>query len=153
MSWANFWKKQCLSAKPSGQGMFTSFPLSYFKHPASNLFRSPEAHRPMSGDQRAPASTPGPRKRGTRAQSTSIRWQAAMGLPWAEAKPRVSGSEEENRWGRMGTVRLSSPTAPRLQLRGAGSTVSLYFPRPLCDSQACSHPAFQNIGWVGWCFF
>lgn len=126
--------------------MFTSFPSSYFEHPASNLLRSPEVLRPMRGDRQVTAPTPGPGMGDTSSEHLH-QMAGSHGLcPEQRLKPGISGSEEENRRGRM---RLPSPTAPQwapAPLPACASHV------PSGNSHAFPHPAFHNIQWVGVAF-
>lgn len=132
---------QCWSAKFTVQGMFTSFPLSYFRH----LILKP-ALRSLAGTSAAGScARPGTRRRWD--ESTSTRWQAATDSPWLEAKPGISRSEKESkRRAMMGTMRLHHPnTTPRCTW-GQQLCCQPGLPTSICNSQPCPWSAFQNIG-------
>lgn len=68
--------------------------------------------------------------------------------PWA--KPGIGSSEEETSRGRMGTMRMSGPTAPQPHCEAPGP-LSAYAVSPLQQPSLLSL-WFPNIRWVGWCF-
>lgn len=75
-------------------------------------------------------------------------WACLSGsLAWDQQQ---QGGDQEREDGQHGAVWSHCPTAV---LWGTSSTVSPCFPCPLCNSQACSHSAAQNIQWVAQYFF
>lgn len=124
------------------QGTFTSFPLSYFKHLVSNLFRSPEILRPMSGDQQAPG------RRGHRLRappSDGRQPQACLEQrlsPGSAAARRRTGGERWAPWSCL-------VPPPHSYTCGAPAPLLAYPTSPLQQASLLS-PCFPKhcVGWV-----